>query len=223
MIEIKKRTKVFVGVSAVIACIGVVSVLLTNDLTKFDVDSVKATVRSYGALGPLVYMGIYAVGTVLFVPGAPLTLAGGALFGPWFGTLYTVIGATIGAVFAFLVTRFFRTSVTLPDSQSALIQKVRSYDAEIAKHGFVTMLFLRFVPLFPFNGLNFALGLTSVTFRDYFFGTLLGIIPGTFAYTYFGDSLASLNITKVLIGLGIIVLISLVGHYFYKRHSASHT
>lgn len=168
---------------------------------------IKEKILMFGMLAPFVYVLIYAFATVLFIPGAPLTIAGGALFGPILGTLYVVIGATIGATLAFLLSRFLgRGFVGVVEGERW--KKLGEYDKKIEENGFGAVLFFRFVPLFPFNGLNFALGLTKVTFRDYFFGTLFGIIPGTFAYVYLGDSLASLNSVQIILAIVLLAALS---------------
>lgn len=183
----------------------------------FEPQKIKATILSYGIWAPFIYMGLYVVASVLFIPGSPLTLAGGAIFGPLYGTIYTIVGATAGAVVAFCMSRYLKKNF-VHYGHGKIATTLESYDAKIATHGFFTVLFLRFVPLFPFNGLNFALGLTKVTLRDYFFGTLFGIIPGTFAYVYFGNSLASLNGTKIAIAVILILGISFIGKKTLKLY-----
>jgi uncharacterized membrane protein YdjX (TVP38/TMEM64 family) len=155
---------------------------------------------------------------MVFFPGTPLTLAGGALFGPVFGTLYTVVGATIGAICAFYFSRFFSGGVR-SKKHDGVLSKLAVYDEAIKKNGFLTVLFLRFVPLFPFNGLNFALGLTSINVRDYALGTLLGIIPGTFAFVFFGDSLSSLSPLKIAVAVLVLCGLSLLGKYVMQRYA----
>lgn len=176
----------------------------------------KERILGFGALAGLAYMGIYAAATVLFIPGTPLTVAGGALFGPVFGTLYTVLGATVGASLAFFVARFFGRGF-IGFLEGERFKKLADYDKKIEENGIGVVLFLRFVPLFPFNGLNFALGLTKVSFRDYFWGTLFGIVPGTFAYAYFGDSLASLNPLHIAIAIALLATLAIVAGKLSKK------
>lgn len=178
--------------------------------------TIKDKVLAFGMLAPLVYMIFYALATVAFVPGAPLTVAGGALFGALMGTFYTVIGATVGATFAFLFARFLGRGF-IGAVESEKFKTLDEYDKKIEENGLGVVLFLRFAPLFPFNGLNFALGLTKVTLKDYFFGTLFGIIPGTFAYTYFGESLASLNPGQIFLAVLVLVALSIGAGKFGKK------
>lgn len=184
----------------------------------FDPDALRTVVTGCGVFAPVAFVGAYILATVLFVPVSPLSLLGGALFGPLYGTLYVVLGATLGALGAFMLSRRMGTLV-LRDGKGALIEKLQRYDERIAKNGFVTVLFLRLVPLFPFNGLNFALGLTKVRFRDYAIGTFIGIMPGTFAFVYFGDSLVSFNLLHIGLGLVFIILVIVCGKFISRRYS----
>ncbi len=206
--------KVVIGVTILISLIVLVR---ESGLVNFlDIESARATIEGYGALAPLFYVLLYIIASLLFIPGTPLTLASGALFGPLFGTIYTIVGATIGAVASFLVMRFIGGGL-VKRGGGDIAKRLREYDEKLKQHGLATVLFLRLVPLFPFNGLNFALGLTSVRFGDYVLGTLLGIIPGTFVFVFFGDSLASLSVVKIIVAVFFIVLLSLLGHLIIKR------
>ncbi len=180
------------------------------------VERVRGLVGSYSLLAPLVFMGIYIFATLFFLPGSPLTLAAGAVFGIWAGTLYTVIGATLGASLAFFLSRFLGRDFVegiLEDKTERIYQ----YNEKLGENGFVWMLFFRLVPLFPFNGLNFGLGLTKVKARDYILGTAIGIIPGSFAYSYFGDSVATLDTWNIVASaLLLVALISLP--LLYKKY-----
>jgi uncharacterized membrane protein YdjX (TVP38/TMEM64 family) len=187
----------------------------------FQVERLQTTVASYGAWAPMLFIAIYAVAPALLIPGSAITLAAGVLFGPIYGTLYTLIGATIGATIAFLLARTFSQRFVL-FGESDVAQKVRAYDERIKRNGLATVLFLRFVPLFPFNALNYALGFTSVSFRDYVLGTAFGMIPGTFAYVYFGDSLATLSVPSIVGALALVIALALVGRCIMKRYDSYH-
>jgi uncharacterized membrane protein YdjX (TVP38/TMEM64 family) len=133
-----------------------------------------------GLWAPVVYMMIYAVGVCLFVPGTLLTGLGAAIFGAYRGFLYVWIGAMMGAAAAFLIGRTLGR-----DFAASLIgDKLKKYDDAIERNGFATVLYLRLV-YFPFTPMNFGMGLTKVRFWDYVAGTGLGIIVGTFVFTFF--------------------------------------
>jgi uncharacterized membrane protein YdjX (TVP38/TMEM64 family) len=133
-----------------------------------------------GFWAPLVFMLVYTVGVCLFVPGTLLTALGAALFGPYRGFVYVWIGAMAGATMAFWIGR------TLGRDFAAFLigERLKKYDEAIERNGFATVLYLRLV-YFPFTLMNFGMGLTRVKFRDYFLGTGLGILVGTFIFTFF--------------------------------------
>lgn len=148
-----------------------------------------AWVDSLGFWGPLVFILGYAVATVAFIPGSLMTLAAGAIFGLLEGTLYTFVGATLGAALAFLVSRYgARKAVERRLENSSKLQAV---DRAVAKEGRKIVFLLRLSPVFSFVLLNYALGLTSVRFRDYLIASV-GMLPGTFLYVYYGKALGSL-------------------------------
>ena len=133
-----------------------------------------------GPWAPAVYVGAYAAGICLFMPGTLLATIGAAIFGPYFGFLYVWLGAMIGASIAFFIGRYLGR-----DFAASLIgDRLKRYDEAIERNGFATVLYLRLV-YFPFTPMNFGMGLTRVRFLDYFFGTALGITVGTFIFTFF--------------------------------------
>ena len=142
--------------------------------------------QDVGFWAPVVFMGIYAFGICLFVPGTVLGAIGAVLFGPYWGFLYVWVGAMCGASAAFLIARYLGR-----DFAASLIgDKIEKYDEAIERNGFATVLYLRLV-YFPFTPLNFGMGLTRVGFWDYFFGTGLGILAGTFILLFFIGTLKS--------------------------------
>jgi len=149
---------------------------------RLDVVALTAWVHEAGAAGPLIFIGIYAVATVLFLPGSVLTLAGGALFGPVWGTLFSLSGATLGAALAFLIARYLAGHWVQARAKGLLARLVQGVEAE----GWRFVAFTRLVPLFPFNLLNYALGLTRIPFLSYLLATLVFMLPGAVAYTYLG-------------------------------------
>lgn len=133
-----------------------------------------------GYWAPVIYMMIYAVGVCLFVPGTLLTGLGAAIFGAYWGFLFVWVGAMMGAGGAFFIGRTLGREF----AASLVGDRLKKYDDAIERNGFVTVLYLRLV-YFPFTPMNFGMGLTKVHFWDYFFGTALGIIVGTFIFTFF--------------------------------------
>ena len=178
-------------------------------------DFAQEKVASFGLWAPVAFIGLFILVTVTFLPATPLDFVAGALFGTAAGVLYVVIGATIGATIAFVFTRTLGRGFVEKFVESRF-QKLKKYDNKVEKHGLKVMLFLRLIPIFPFNGLNFAMGLTKIRFRDYVVGTAIGIIPGTFSYVYFGDSLASANLFNIFLAILFLIILSAI-YPMYKK------
>ena len=133
-----------------------------------------------GLWAPFAFIVIYAAGICLFLPGTLLTGLGAAIFGAYWGFVYVWFGAMIGASAAFWIGRTLGREF----AASLIGDRLKKYDDAIERNGFATVLYLRLV-YFPFTPMNFGMGLTKVHFWDYFFGTGLGIIVGTFIFTFF--------------------------------------
>lgn len=148
-------------------------------------DSLASLVESAGAWGPVAYVLLYALGTVLLVPGSLLTAVGAVLFGTALGTIYTIIGATLGAALAFGISRTLGRDL----ARRIAGETLQRYDLKLSRNGFAAIFYLR-MAFVPFTPLNYAAGLTRIRFREYLAGTFLGIIPGTFILTFFVASIA---------------------------------
>ena len=219
----------------VLALAGIVAVSLFFffDLQRFlTLTALKAnhqTLLDYYAAHKLVmvagFMLIYIVQTAFSLPGAAiLSLAAGAIFGTIMGTVYANIAATTGATLAFLLTRYLLRDVVLNKFGSQL----EGMNRELEERGFSYLLFLRLVPLFPFFLINLAAGLTKIPLRTFFFGTMLGIIPGGFVYVNAGaglatiDSLSGIASPRVLGSLALLGLFSLVPVLYNKLKAGKH-
>ena len=130
---------------------------------QLDATVLEEWVQAAGSAGPLVFMLVYAIGTVFFLPGSVLTLTGGALFGPVWGTLYNLTGATLGATLAIIVARYLASDWVEEKTGGRLKQLKDGVEGE----GWHFVAFVRLVPLFPFNLLNYALGLTRIKLSHY--------------------------------------------------------
>jgi uncharacterized membrane protein YdjX (TVP38/TMEM64 family)/rhodanese-related sulfurtransferase len=151
---------------------------------RFDVAALQTWVEGSGAAAPLVFIAVYAAATVLFLPGAVITMAGGALFGPVWGTLWNLTGATLGAALAFLIARYLGADWV---ARRAGPRLSRLNDG-VASEGWRFIAFVRLVPLFPFNLLNYALGLTRIAFLTYVLASALFMLPGALAFTWLGHA-----------------------------------
>lgn len=141
-------------------------------------------VEQLGIWGPVAFIAIYNVATVLLIPGSLLTLGGGVIFGVFWGSLYVFLAATLGATAAFLVGRYLSRNWVA--QQIGSHPKFQAIDEAVAKEGLKIVFLTRLSPVFPFNLLNYAFGLTQVSLKDYVLGSI-GMIPGTLMYVYIGS------------------------------------
>jgi uncharacterized membrane protein YdjX (TVP38/TMEM64 family) len=155
--------------------------LLANQ-ARLDPALLQTAVRDLGPWAPLAHIALFALATLLFVPGALFGLAGGALFGPLWGTALNLVGATLGATAAFLVGRYLARDWVRRRAGPRLARLIAGVDAE----GWRFVAFVRLVPLFPFNLVNYALGLTRIPVTNYVLASLVCMAPGTLAYAWLG-------------------------------------
>lgn len=171
------------GVAIAIALILWKVTPVTHWLTPSNLRSLK---EHLGIWAPVGYIALYSLATIFAVPGTILTLSGGVLFGLFLGTLWTAIGATLGATGAFLVARF--VAGDWARRQFAQGERWHQLSQGIREEGFWFALSIRLAPIFPFIAVNYLLGLTPISLSVYVLVTAIGILPGTFAYTWLGTS-----------------------------------
>ena len=189
---------------------GIAAAIVYRD--QFDAAVLENWVNNAGAAGPIVFMLIYTIGTVLFFPGSVLTLAGGALFGPVLGTFYNLTGATLGAALSFMIARYLASEWVEQKTGGRLKQLKEGVESE----GWQFVAFVRLVPLFPFNLLNYALGLTRIKLSHYVIASYLFMLPGAIAYTYLGyvgrEAIAGEEglIQKALLALALLAIVAFI-------------
>jgi uncharacterized membrane protein YdjX (TVP38/TMEM64 family) len=148
----------------------------------FAATTLEQELERFGQWAPILFVGLYAVSTVLFVPGSVLTVVGGALFGPIWGTLWNLTGATLGATLAFVTARYLAGDWVSGRAGGQLARLIKGVDQE----GWRFVAFVRLVPLFPFNLVNYAFGLTRIRLAEYVLASFVCMAPGAIAYTYLG-------------------------------------
>lgn len=146
-------------------------------------------INGLGPAGAVAFIALYAAAAVAFLPGSILTLGAGAVFGIVAGTIYAFIGATLGAIAAFLVGRYLARGWVAGKIKDN--PKFLAIDRAVGQAGFKIVLLTRLSPVFPFNLLNYAYGITAVSWRDYALASV-GMIPGTLMYVYIGSLAGSL-------------------------------
>lgn len=174
-------------------------------------------VDSLGVWAPVVFILGYIVATVGFVPGSILTLAAGAIFGLLWGTVYVFIGSSIGACLAFLISRYLARGWVEAKLEGQ--PKFRAIDRAVGRDGGKIVALMRLAPVFPFNLLNYALGLTNVRFWHYALACI-AMIPGTLLYVYYGYLAGSLAQATgggqrqrtiwdwVILGVGLVAVVA---------------
>ena len=203
-----------------LAILGVVLVSATAGVALLAASSgstLAGVVEQSGVAGPIVYVAMYALLTVLLFPGTLITAAGGALFGAALATPLTVVGATIGATAAFLIgRRLGRDQV-----EQIAGRRIGAADRWLSRRGLLAVLYLRLFPIVPFNAPNYAAGVTAVTRRDYVVGTAIGIVPGAFAYAALGGSIDDPTSPAFLGAVGLVVALAvaapLVNRFLGRR------
>jgi uncharacterized membrane protein YdjX (TVP38/TMEM64 family) len=166
--------------------------------------------RRFGAWAPIFFIFLYSAATVLFVPGSVLTIVGGALFGPVWGTLWNLAGATVGATLAFATARYVASDWVAMRTGERLARLMRGVEEE----GWRFVAFVRLVPLFPFNLVNYAFGLTRIRFGEYVLTSFVCMAPGAVAYTYLGyagreaASGQTGAIQKALLALAVLAVVA---------------
>ena len=174
---------------------------------------VKVEVLAWGIWGPVVYMLLYAVGPSFLVPGAVMTIAGGLAFGALRGSVYSLLGAEAGALVAFAAGRFLGRSFV----QRVVGGRFEKLLAQIGRHGFQIIFYLRLVPLIPYNALNLLAGASPITFRDYFWASAIGMVPGTILFAFLGDALWHPTSPRFFLALALIAVCFAGGELARRR------
>lgn len=215
MHPVKKKIALIVILSA----IAVVFFTLRESFTR---ENLQTFLGQVGPWGPAVFILIYLVAPAFFLPGSPLTIAAGVLFGPVWGTLYSIVGATGGATIAFLIGRYFGRE-WVERKASGTFKAIKD---GVEEEGWRFLAFTRLVPLFPFNLLNYAFGLTRIPLAHYAIVSFICMLPATAVYAYLGyagreAATGGRNVVlKVLIAIGLLILMSMIPRLVKKTRGS---
>ena len=193
---------------------------VTDEIRLENVPKIKTWVASFGKIAPLIYIGLYLVSTVFFLPGSPVTVLAGFVFGPLWGVFYASVASIISVSVAFLIARYVaRDLVEGWVKDNAQFRKI---DEQVEEQGWRILMFTRLVPIFPFNLQNYAYGLTSIRFSTYVLVSAIFMLPGTAVFVQLGGAFVSGegNIWKTLLYLGVagvlMLLLSLIPKLLQK-------
>ncbi|MEN6439038.1 MAG: VTT domain-containing protein [Syntrophobacter sp.] len=216
--EKKSSVALALRVLILLAVVGAIAaVRMTGVASHFEPEALRNLIRSNEFLAPIIYMLIYTIAPSLFLPGLPITIAGGLIFGPFWGVVYTITSSTAGACLAFLISRYVARDWIERKLKSP---RWRRLDGEVERQGWKVVAITRLIPLFPFNLLNYAFGLTRIKFAHYALTTFICMLPACIAFIVFSSSLGDLLSGRLsftfLIGILLIVLVSIFP-IFYRR------
>lgn len=169
--------------------------------------ALREYIRSFGKLSVIAYIIAYALNTISILPPiAALSLTAGLAFGAVKGALYLMLGAILGTTVTFLISRYFGRGLI----EKILKGKLQNFDKKLSQNGFMTILFFRVIPLVPYEVLNYAAGLSYIKFRDYFWATFLGLIPGVVVAAFFGGSLGQIKAIKDIFSARFLIAFGLM-------------
>jgi uncharacterized membrane protein YdjX (TVP38/TMEM64 family) len=196
---------------------GVFEVLSVDNIDRLD-----AWFAGFGIWAPVLFIALWVVACVFFLPGLPISIAGGLIFGAFWGTVYTTIGANLGAVAAFLIGRYAARGMV--ERRMAASPSLKKIDDGVRRQGWRMLMITRLVPIFPFNIQNFVYGLTDIPIATYVVVSLVCMLPGTIAYNFAAGSVRTGDLGRTLWYLGIaalfFVLLSLIPGWIKSRFGA---
>ena len=178
----------------------------------------QQALQQTGGWAPVLYIGLFILLPTFFFPVAVLALAGGLLFGLWWGSVYTFIGAVLNCALMFLLARYVgRSQVQRLVEQKLSPQWQRRLQMADGKEGFLLLIILRLIPAVPYNLINYTFGLTGISFSSYLLASAIGIIPGTFAFINIGDKTMEAGSPSFWIAIGLLVLLLVVTGLLGKK------
>mgnify|MGYP000753870340 FL=1 len=178
----------------------------------------QQALQQTGGWAPVLYIGLFVLLPAFFFPVAVLALAGGLLFGLWWGSVYTFIGAVLNCALMFLLARYVgRSQVQRLVEQKLSPQWQRRLQMADGKEGFLLLIILRLIPAVPYNLINYTFGLTGISFSSYLLASAIGIIPGTFAFINIGDKTLEAGSPSFWIAIGLLVLLLAVTGLLGKK------
>ncbi|MHB8483291.1 MAG: TVP38/TMEM64 family protein [Nitrospiria bacterium] len=215
----KNRRNSLLKLLLFLCVLGIFGILthLTGVRSFLEQQRLQSWVQGFGALGPLIYIIVFMIAPSFFLPGLPITVAGGVVFGPVLGTLYASVGSTLGAGLAFLISRYFARG----QISDLLGPRLAAIDQGVQEKGWVYVAITRLIPVFPYNLLNYAFGLTRIRFFEYLFTSWICMLPATAAYVIFSSSLLGVLKGKIskelMIGLILLVLVTVIPMIVRRR------
>lgn len=221
-------TKSNVGRLLAVVAIIVVGVVVAWQLGAFEyismdnIQTMRSWINSLGWIGPVIYVGLYMASALFFIPGSPLALLAGFVFGPIWGALLAVTGATLGAAAAFLAARYAAREMVAGWMRSN--PQLKKIDDGVNEQGWRMLMITRLVPVFPYNVQNFVYGLTKINLLQFVLVSWICMLPGAVAFAFMAGSIAAgegMGNTLIYLGVGAVffVILSLIPGWIKKRNA----
>ncbi|SMC23795.1 Uncharacterized membrane protein YdjX, TVP38/TMEM64 family, SNARE-associated domain [Clostridium acidisoli DSM 12555] len=211
---IKNNLK-YIGIVVVVIIILLSIFRFRNILPNINPKYLRHYILRYGKFSSLVFIIIYSLRPiVLIIPASLLSIIAGNIFGSFYAFIFSMIGCFFSATLAFFLGR----ALGKPFVDKILKGKTLKIDSELEKRGFLIMFLMRLSFVFPYDALSYASGLTKVKYKDFIMGTILGIIPEMFIYSYIGRNLGKHTIKRIFVPIIIMIIIALLANYIYKSY-----
>lgn len=200
----KDNTKKILIIVSVIAFIALIYFFDKYNFFKdYSPTQIKEYINSFGLLAPLVYLIILTILPLVLFPDSVIVIAGGMLFGLVNGSILTVIGSFLGATLSFYISRIFGRRVI----EKFIKKDMVNLDEYSKKKGFVIILLLRLIPIFPFKIVSYSAGLSNIKFKDFTLATVIGSMPGIIVYTNLGDKTNEIGSSSFYISVALLILL----------------
>ena len=207
--EDKKRI-IILGIFIVL----VISIVVYFKL--YNVSNVRAIVSSCGKLAPLIFLALCILRPIILLPVGLFSVLGGIMFGSFIGGTYTILGSTIGSIMAYYMAKYWGRDFI----EKLMHNKMKKLDKSCKERGFLVTFLMRVIPILPCDVVSYICGLSNIKMLDFVLGTFVGIIPGTYIYSYFGSSLKNVYSKEFIISILLLILLSILPiiiKKFYKK------
>ncbi len=203
MKDTDKNNKPIVKIAIALIVIGLIVFLINkfNIFKDYGPNEIKAIIQGKGALAPLIYVALLSSLPLLLFPDSVIVLAGGMIFGVFWGSILTLTGSLLGATIAFFISRKLGKEAV----ERFVPKKLVLFDENDKKKGFFIILMLRLIPLFPFKIVSYSAGLSNIKYKDFAFATAVGSLPGILVYTNLGDKTTVAGSKDFYISIALLV------------------
>lgn len=203
----KKKKKIIIKSIIILFFIGIIYLINRNKgFDGYSPEDIKEYLDSFGILAPIAYIVMFTLVPLTLFPDSILAIAGGMGFGLIEGSILTMIGALCGATLSFYITRLLGKNFI----KKIIKKDVSVIEKQLEEKGFIIVLLLRLIPLFPFDVISYSAGLSDIKYRDFISATFIGTIPGILVYTNLGDKSTEIGSTDFYISLLLLLVLFIV-------------